>query len=85
MDQDFNLKINLLWNFSTFRAVLKKRDLLIVQKIEVILKCQKNTRYAKFNGIHLCHTFQEVTRYLHVGFLLVTMKVERKKNNRNLS
>lgn len=41
---------------------------------------KKYERYAKFNGIHLCHTFQEVTRYLHVGFLLVTMKVERKKS-----
>lgn len=41
---------------------------------------KKYERYAKFNGIHLCHTFQEVTRYLHVGFLLVTMKVEHKKS-----
>lgn len=45
-------------------------------------KCE---RYAKFNGIHLCYIFQEVTRYLHIGFLLITVKVESKKNNRNLS
>lgn len=80
MDQDFNLKINLLWNFDFSCCIKKKRSIDRAKNRGHFEMSKKYERYAKFNGIHLCHTFQEVTRYLHVGFLLVTMKVERKKS-----